>query len=611
MALLHRIDRSCGLDAARDPETTLRYRVFVVSALVLGVLILVTTIVLSLLPTVPMAPSRYLAFGGGVLSVVTGLAVLRYRRLKLAALVHVAGIFLAGLLIAIQTGGVLSHVMPMFILLPFFLGFFLGVSWAARGFLVATVTIVGLGLVQLSAPSLIGDPYPTAAAIPIAIGILCMGTISTALALAAAEYAARDLTRQLVEAREQAEAGNEAMSQFLARMSHEVRTPLNGVLGMAQSLQVSDPREDQRQKLDVILESGTVLMGVLNDVLDLSKVKAGQIDIRPVEEDLGRVLRGLHQLWLPKAELKDLVLNLKIPDDFPKHLNFDPLRVRQCVSNLVSNAIKFTDRGRVEILASAREIDGGAMTISIAVRDTGIGVPEEVRGRLFDPFVQIDDVVHRRSGGSGLGLSITRKLSRLMGGDVTLEPNKGRGTTFELTFKATAPHSALEPEPQEADPQDTLALVPRGASLLPLPNDLRVLLVEDNPVNRRVARQFLEPVGARITEAVDGLAALTQLARQPFDVVLLDVHMPVMDGIETIRQIRASGEPWAEIPVLAMTADAMIGDRERYLDEGMDGYIPKPVDARALMEALAGVTGRELARMTTGLSSPLSPSSAV
>ncbi len=402
----------------------------------------------------------------------------------------------------------------------------------------------------------------------------------------------RQREKELKKAQAAAIAASNAKSAFLANMSHEIRTPLNGILGMAQVLEMGNLAPEQRDQVQTILDSGRNLMALLNDVLDLSKIEAGKIAIVKANTDLIHTLRRLHRLWKAKAEEQGLEFYLSLDAELPQVLNFDSVRVRQCVSNLISNAIKFTRNGRVEVFVTAKKLADGQNLVKIRVSDTGIGMDQETMDRLFRPFTQADDSTSRKYGGTGLGLSITRSLAELMGGEASVRSEIGRGSEFTFSFLAG-----------EAAPQ--LRVVNEGMSLSEdesrarLRNqNLRLLLVDDHPINRQVASLFLRPFNMRIVEATNGKEALACLEREQFDLVLLDVHMPVMDGTETIRHIRASDQPWRNVPVVALTADAMTGDRERYLGMGMDGYLSKPIAERDLIteiSRLRSISWEELA----------------
>jgi len=393
----------------------------------------------------------------------------------------------------------------------------------------------------------------------------------------------RQREKELKKAQQAAVAASNAKSAFLANMSHEIRTPLNGILGMAQVLEMGGLSSEQREQVQTILDSGRNLMALLNDVLDLSKIEAGKIAIVSADTDLTHTLRRLHRLWKPKAEESGLEFYLSLDADLPQVLNFDAVRVRQCVSNLISNAIKFTSKGRVEVFVTAKRQPDGQHLVKIRVSDTGVGMDEETMGRLFRPFTQADDSTSRKYGGTGLGLSITRSLAELMGGEASVRSEIGRGSEFTFSFLAgeAAPQHRVVSEGVSMNEDESRSSLKN--------QNLRLLLVDDHPINRQVASLFLRPFNMRIVEATNGKEALAALERETFDVVLLDVHMPVMDGTETIRAIRASGQPWANLPVIALTADAMTGDKERYLGMGMDGYMSKPIAERDLITEISRV----------------------
>jgi len=409
----------------------------------------------------------------------------------------------------------------------------------------------------------------------------------------------REREKELKKAQAAAVAASNAKSAFLANMSHEIRTPLNGILGMAQVLEMGNLSPEQKEQVSTVLDSGRNLMALLNDVLDLSKIEAGKIAIVSADTDLTHTLRRLHRLWKPKAEEQGLEFYLSLDADLPQVLNFDAVRVRQCVSNLISNAIKFTSKGRVEVFVTAKKMAEGKHMVKIRVSDTGLGMDEETVSRLFRPFTQADDSTSRKYGGTGLGLSITRSLAELMGGAATVRSEIGRGSEFTFTFLAgeAAPQHRVVSEGMSMSEDDSRSTLKN--------QNLRLLLVDDHPINRQVASLFLRPFNMRIVEATNGKEALAALDRETFDIVLLDVHMPVMDGTETIKAIRASGQPWADLPVIALTADAMTGDRERYLAMGMDGYLSKPIAERDLVSEISRVRGLSVEQLRESRSSEM------
>ena len=379
------------------------------------------------------------------------------------------------------------------------------------------------------------------------------------------------LADSLEVARAEAESASRAKSVFLANMSHEIRTPFHGLLGMMSLLRDTTLTRQQAGFLDTARDSAQHLLSILNDILDVSKLEAGNLQISPEPLDLKQIVRQVDELMRVQARAKDLALRVTLADDVPRWVRADATRLKQILFNLLSNAVKFTHAGTVG-LAVTRSAAGGLV---FEVHDTGIGMDESTLARLFERFVQADATTSRRHGGTGLGLEISRSLARLMGGDITVRSTPGVGSCFTVTLP-------LETVPAPEDAPDTSAVPLDAAEPV-----LRVLVAEDHPVNQAYMEAVLDKLGHRATFAGDGAEAVRAMQRDAFDVVLMDLHMPTMDGFDATRAIRALPAPMNRVPILALTADVFPETQARARAAGVDDFLAKPAHLPQLREALA------------------------
>jgi signal transduction histidine kinase/CheY-like chemotaxis protein len=397
-------------------------------------------------------------------------------------------------------------------------------------------------------------------------------------------------------ARTMAEQASRAKSEFLANISHEVRTPLNAVMGLTRLLMDSPLTEEQRSWLDLMDSSAHALLGLLNDVLDLSRIEAGKLEIEKVPYRLHETLEELSTLYAGQTAAKSMTWNLELADDLPDMVEGDPGRVRQVLANLLSNAIKFTPKGgRVGVSARVKTGDPKQQLLQLQVKDTGVGIAKSHQATIFDAFTQADASTARRYGGSGLGLAICAKLTALMGGKIALESELGQGSTFTVTLPLALP-TAVNGAPQSAPAElnDVISAGDRFAGLT-------VLVAEDHPVNELLINQLLKRLGCEVLNARDGAQAVAVWAKESVDLALMDVQMPGCNGLEATRQIREQEvlKGRRHTPIVAVTANAMKGDREACLAAGVDGYISKPVSPQALIRAMEDVLSLTSGRPST------------
>ncbi|MEJ2199684.1 MAG: response regulator [Desulfuromonadaceae bacterium] len=394
------------------------------------------------------------------------------------------------------------------------------------------------------------------------------------------EEMVRERTRELTEARAQAERANRLKDEFIVNISHEIRSPLNAILGMTDLLRETELEPKQQEYLRMAADSATQLLGLLTDLLDFSNIETGKLDFEKIDFNLRQSFEPMLAAFAGRAEQKSLHFKCQVEPEVPESLQGDPDRLRQLVNNLLNNALKFTPHGSIELRCALEKEEPGEndspdlVTLKFSVQDTGIGIPPEQQKHIFEHFYQVDGSLTRSRGGTGMGLAINQKLVERMGGRIWVESEPGRGSCFHFTVRLPRSLPVTTAESKTAAASEKTR---------------RILVVEDNQANRRLLQLVLENNGFQVATAENGALALEVLRQTPADLILMDIQMPEMDGLTATQKIRqTTDKDWAtDIPIIALTAHARLGDRQKYLDAGMNDYLGKPFRFNTLLEKIS------------------------
>lgn len=383
-----------------------------------------------------------------------------------------------------------------------------------------------------------------------------------------------DEKRKVEEAKEEAVMANQAKGRFLAQMSHEIRTPINAILGMNEIILRESKESNILEYAEDIHDAGKLLLSIVNEILDLSKIESGKMEIVETEYNLSKLIADLTAMISLKAQSKNLVFNINIDQTLPVHLYGDDVRIRQILTNLLSNAIKYTRKGTVELLIKG-EVENDVVTLHCEVKDTGIGIKEEHLARLFDEYTRIEDDINHHVEGTGLGLTITMRLLKLMGSKLQVESEYGKGSIFSFELKQKVMDSLTLADYKEKS-EDTLAKKHRSTAFT-APN-AKILVVDDNKVNRIVFTKLLQPTKIQIDQAESGFECIDKMKEHRYDMVFLDHMMPEMDGKETLQRLKEMTDfPSENAIIIALTANALVGAKKEYMDDGFDDFLPKPI----------------------------------